>query len=145
MRGWVRQRGRRRTKERAGARGKLAGTSGADSGFGTPAIVGCRRCCDNPQTKKNVEWSRRTPGALSRPGCTIKGQALFPHHGLLVQIAENARGIVTAFERAVGVAVVDLPELVAGEVRIRIQRLDAAQRIDHALDLAVVIARRTRL
>src|SRR6185437_13190178 len=49
-------------------------------------------------------------------------------HALRVQVAERAPGIITRLERVVRATVVDRPELVFFEVRIRIQRLDASER-----------------
>src|SRR5438046_46321 len=64
--------------------------------------------------------------------------------GLRVKIAERALRVVPFLECAVRVAVVDGPELVLGEIRLGVQRLDPAERVDLALDLAVEMPRRMR-
>src|SRR5882672_3132688 len=82
--------------------------------------------------------SRRLEAALTSRRLEA---ALTSEHALLVELRERAYGVVLGLEPRVGRAAVARGEILAREERVRVERLDAAERGDLALNQPVEVPR----
>ena len=122
--------------------------------------TGCRRVSRSSCPFRNVgreagqisTYHRRRSAHLDRPQVPVpprppltRGPRHPPARTWRRDRAARPRGIVAGLERAYAAAVVRRPEFVLGVERVRIERLDAAELRDLALDPAIQEARRPRL
>src|SRR3954451_24897302 len=102
---------------------------------GGPALLPSKARNSIPVLEPVTRSSKGASGAAVR-------RRLATPDALLVEVEQAVLAVVVGLERRVGGTVVELPELLGLVVRGRVQRLAAAEVLDHALDSPVARAGR---